>query len=261
MQTVLKILRRVKIILRNLMWPERAISNDFKNVSETDFLFKSQSMRSNWKSSSMALRQRKLVDQQLKDFRHGKGVDVYNVLAKALSEIQSVANIHSVLEVGCSSGYYSEVFKLAGLNFKYTGCDYSSEFIELAKSRYSDTVFDVYDAIELGYKNQEFDVVISGNCLLHIPEYKVAIKETARVAKSYVIFHRTPIVTQTPNLYFEKLAYGTPTIEIHFNESELLEVMTSNGLILLKEYELSREIDPSSQLYVGGIKTYVFGKQ
>ena len=58
------------------------------------------------------------------------------------------------------------------------------------------------------YRNNAFDVVISGCCLLHILEYEEAVAEVVRVARSYAIFHRTPFVLEEPNRYFRKLAYG-----------------------------------------------------
>jgi len=148
----------------------------------------------------------------------------------------------SVLEVGCSSGFYSEVFEIAGLDVHYAGCDYSEAFIELARQKYPALVFDVEDATALKYGDDTFDIVISGCCLLHIPEYQAAAAETARVARRYVIFHRTPVVLGLPNVYYRKQAYGVETVEIHFNEPQLLELLARLGLELIAAYTLDESV-------------------
>ena len=144
----------------------------------------------------------------------------------------------SVLEVGCSSGFYSEVFEIARLDLSYAGCDYSDAFIELARQKYPALRFDVEDATALKYGDNAFDIVISGCCLLHIPEYEVAVAETARVTCRYAIFHRTPVVLGQPNVYYRKQAYGVETVEIHFNEPQFLKLLDRQGLELIATYTL-----------------------
>jgi len=159
-----------------------------------------------------------------------------------------------VLEVGCSSGYYSEVLAIANLYVDYTGCDYSERFIQLARNTYPELQFDIDDAIKLGYSDNMFDIVISGCCLLHIADYKMAVAETVRVAARYVIFHRTPVVIDKPDKYFTKMAYGVETLEIHFNEADFLRLLANNGLELLETYSLSEncrdEFDSAVRTYV-----------
>jgi ubiquinone/menaquinone biosynthesis C-methylase UbiE len=145
------------------------------------------------------------------------------------------------LEIGCSSGYYSEVISIAGLPFLYTGCDYSAPFIKMAREQYPSAEFHVADATELPFPDGSFDVVVSGCCLLHIPEYNKAVSETARVCRSYAIFHRTPVVWGQPNQWFRKQAYGIETVEIHFNEDEFLVLLEAAGLALIATYTLYEE--------------------
>ena len=45
--------------------------------------------------------------------------------------------------------------------------------------------FDVEDATGLKYGDDVFDVVISGGCLLHIPNFQTTLAETAKVARCY----------------------------------------------------------------------------
>lgn len=136
----------------------------------------------------------------------------------------------TVLEIGCSSGYNSEVMKLAGIDISYTGCDYSQPFIHLAKELYPGLPFDVCEATTLPYADGQFHTAISGCCILHILDYPKAIQETARVAQRYVIMSRTPVIHLQPTTYTKKIGYGIPMVEIFFNENELYHIFRNAGL-------------------------------
>jgi SAM-dependent methyltransferase len=236
------------------------ISSDYVELDREEAGRAGAKLRPAWKNDALPRRQRSLVDRQLESFRCGKAVDVFNVLVGALRELPGLRPGASVLEIGCSSGYYAEVFKIAGLNLAYTGCDYSEAFIALAREIYPSIPFSVEDATALRYGNASFDVAISGGCLLHIPEYQAAVAETARVAREYAIFHRTPVVIGKPTKYFRKQAYGVETVEIHFNEPELLALLEARGLALLKTYTLSEEQDPDDVRRGKADRTYVCRK-
>ena len=96
----------------------------------------------------------------------------------------------------------------------------------MARKKYPSLDFDVGDATDLHYADKSFDIVVSGACLLHIPEYWKGIAEAARVASDYVIFHRTPIVWGQAEQWYRKQAYGVETVEIHFNEDDFLDLLT-----------------------------------
>lgn len=221
----------------------RGISTKYALIHQQDVEMHSHRLRDSWQSKDIPLRQRALVDKQLLDFRSGKCVDVFDTMVRALRALPSKVTCMSVLEIGCSSGFYSEVFEIAKLELDYTGCDYSEAFIELARQRYPYICFNVEDATALKYTSSAFDIVISGCCLLHIPEYEMAIAETARVTRDYAIFHRTPVVIGRPNVFYRKQAYGVETVEIHFNEPEFLNILAKHGLDLITVYTLSETID------------------
>lgn len=158
-----------------------------------------------------------------------------------------------LLEVGCSTGYYNEVFKKAGIRVKYEGCDYSPAFITKARTIYPMIKFKVCDAAQLTYKDQEFAIVFSAGCLLHMVAYKKAIKEAARVGSHYVIFHRTPVVHLTDTLFTKKIGYGLPMLEVVFNEEQLVDLFYKNALGILA-------INTHSQFPVPGLSEPVFMK-
>jgi len=219
-----------------------SVSSHYEALQTDKVDAESARLRNAWQSDSLPLKQRMLVDQQLNRFRDGVAVDVFDVLVEALRSIPEVAQLRSILEIGCSSGFYSEVMDIAGFQFSYHGCDYSPAFISMSRDRYPQLRFDVADACSLNYANSEFDIVISGCCLLHIPEYEAAIAETARVAGRYAIFHRTPVLLEQPTRHFKKQAYGVETVEIHFNEAEFVSLLTKHGFKLLNTITLSEDM-------------------
>jgi SAM-dependent methyltransferase len=184
-----------------------------------------------WQDPNIPLLQLAIVLPQLAAFGRGEPVPVFDALVDLVRRVPEVGR-KSCLEVGCSSGYYAEVLRLRGIETRYSGCDYSPALLELARSRYPGIEFDTCDATDLGYPDGAFDVVVSGGCLLHIFDYPRAIAEAARVAREVVIFHRTPVIHVHPTMFYRKLAYGVPCIEIHFNETELLDRFHAAGLRL-----------------------------
>jgi len=233
---------RLKSIFKSclyLIMPERGVSNHYIEIIRDEIGRESSRLRASWKRDDIPAKQRGLVDRQLAAYRSGSKVDVFEVMTSSLRSLSDGVEKLRVLEVGCSSGYYSEVFEINELDVDYTGCDYSDAFIAMARQYYPRLQFDVEDATQLKYADNAYDVVISGCCLLHISEYRTAVAETARVASRFAIFHRTPVVLGQPNKYYRKQAYGVDTIEIHFNEPQFLQLLADNGLDLLATHTLN----------------------
>lgn len=252
---------RLKSLLKRglrLVMPGLGVSTHYVEMAGGEVGSESVRLRAAWKDDDLPGRQRELVDRQLAEYHRGSAVDVFDVLVKSLRALQGGAGKMRVLEVGCSSGYYSEAFRIAGLDVDYAGCDYSDAFIAMARQRYPGLQFDVQDATTLQYADNAYDAVISGCCLLHIPEYEAAVAETARVASRYAIFHRTPVVLGQPNKYYRKQAYGVETVEIHFNEPQFLQLLADNGLELLATHTLDETV---SHGVGSATRTYVCRKK
>lgn len=182
-----------------------------------------------WKDESFPEKQWKRVEQQLK---HINGVPEFKSIRDLIKASRLINP--SVLEIGCSSGYLSRVLP----KVKYEGTDYSKAFIEFAKLKFPKIKFTVNDATDLKYKDNMFDIVISGSCLLHIINHKKAIAEASRVAKKFVIFHRTPILHVTQTSYLTKSAYGHKMMDIFFNEEDLIDQFYKNNLAVVKSITL-----------------------
>ena len=257
----LPFLKRVLKGVRNRLFPGAAVSSHYVSLQADEAGTEGQRLRTAWQDIALPQKQRELVEQQLKQYRAGVRIDVFDVFANSLRALPDLAPGMSLLEIGCSSGFYSEVLDIAGLPMKYTGCDYSDAFIRLAREKYPAIEFAVEDATSLHYPDRSFDVVVSGCCLLHIPEYPKGIEETARVARSYAIFHRTPVVWGQLEQWYRKKAYGVETVEIHFNEPEFLALLARNGLELIATHTLSEESADASGAQGHASRTYVCRKK
>lgn len=254
-------LKRVLRGVRNLVLPGAGVSSNYVNLRGEEAAAEGLRLRNSWQDDTLPKRQRELVDQQLRQYRSGTHIDVFDVFVDSVRALPDLAPGASLLEVGCSSGFYSEVVEIAGLPVGYSGCDYSDAFIRLAREKYPAVAFAVEDATALHYGDRSFDVVVSGCCLLHIPEYAKGIKEAARVARRYVIFHRTPVVWGQSEQWYRKQAYGVETVEIHFNEPEFLALLDNNGLELIAIHTLSEESTDAMRTQGHASRTYVCRKK
>lgn len=243
--------------LRDRWFPAQSISTGYVALQGQDALAQGQQLRQSWQDDALPGRQRELVEKQLQQYRKGVRIDVFDVFIQSLKNLPALSTGMTLLEVGCSSGFYSEVLDIAGLPLTYSGCDYSSAFIEMARARYPARAFSVEDATALQGADQSVDIVVSGCCLLHIPEYQQAVAETARVARHYAIFHRTPVVWGQEEKWFRKKAYGVETVEIHFNEPEFLALLQSSGLQLIATYTLHQQTDETDGSRGQAVRTYV----
>ena len=189
-----------------------------------------------WKNKSIPQEQLVLVEKALEDFSSGKKFEAFDIAVNLLRKIPTSQK--KILEIGCSSGYYNQVFDIAGLNLKYEGCDYSAEFIKLAREIYPNVKFKVCNAKKLDYKERNFDITMLGGVLLHIKNWQEAIKEAARVSKRYIFIHRSPIVHLEKTLFLLKKAYGVKMFEVILSEGELLDELRKNdfGVIAVKTY-------------------------
>lgn len=187
-----------------------------------------------WLDPAIPGRQNALVEDELNRLRTGENIPQFVGLAGLLQRlIGGKTTRYTLLEIGCASGYYLDTFDHRGVNVAYTGCDISPTFVQMARVRHPEAEFLVADALDLPFAAYQFDIALSGCCLLHIPNYAQAIAETARVAKSYAVFHRTPVHHLSSTQFFSKKAYGVETLELSFNEQELVQLFASSNLAVV----------------------------
>ncbi len=199
-----------------------------------------------WQNENIPCRQRALVQKQLQNMYQGEVETPFQVLANTLENI--VVDGTAILEIGCASGYYYEVLEyLLNRRLNYTGVDYSEPLICMAEDYYPTAHFRVADGAHLPFVSRSFPIVISSCVLLHVPNYQEHILETARVADKYIVAHRTPVCRAGLTSYQKKFAYGIETVELVFNERELLARFETCGFTLLQTMEYSS--NPSVDRY------------
>lgn len=102
-----------------------------------------------------------------------------------LQELPSEA-IQDVLELGCGIGSVA-AYLAANYQMNVCGTDYDAEQIRIARSMQPQNAhlhYSVEDAANLSFQDASFDLVVSQNVFHHIPEWKTATKEIARVLKA-----------------------------------------------------------------------------
>lgn len=230
----------------------------FKTVAENHKIL-SDNLSQSWKSKSLPARQWRLVESQLVDFGKGSPCQEFLIFLKAIDACRdALANSpRSLLEIGCSSGYYGHVLKSKFPDINYTGVDYSESFINFGKLKYPDFDLRVGDTTNLIFKDQEFDIVVSGCVLLHVYDWKLGVQEACRVANNFVIFHRTPVTSSTTTL-FKKWGYLKQMFEWAFNEQEFVSMVNSSGFKKLQSWTIHDDIklgtDPKKPVPI----TYLF---
>ena len=189
-------------------------------------------MTSAWQSQDIPARQRALVQQEIAEMYRGSIAAPFQVLANILKP--HTLAYDSILEIGCASGYYYEILEyLLNKRINYMGVDYSEAMIEMAKDYYPSATFFAADGANLFFADRHFRIVISSCILLHVPNWRQHVYETVRVADKYIVASRTPVCRNGPTRYMKKYAYGTETVELQFNEAEIIREFMLNGLELL----------------------------
>jgi SAM-dependent methyltransferase len=210
-------------------------SSDYRMLGSQEEARGITASSSGWLAARTVTRQERAYQGLIAAMKRGEARLDFKVAAEAIAAT-GIANPR-VLEVGCGSGYYSEVFAtLFTGGVRYTGIDYSDAMIARARARYPSTAWEVADATRLPYADGAFDVIFNGVSLMHIVDYQAAIREAARVASCYCIFHTVPVFAEYRTTFLRKNAYGAPVLEIVFNKPELMSICEGAGLRLEREW-------------------------
>jgi SAM-dependent methyltransferase len=250
-----RVVSRVPILRRQLI-----TSTDYRVLGGSEEASSLVVSSGGWLVARTAKRQERAYQNLLAAMKRGEPRVDFTIAADTVA----ATGVHNprVLEVGCGSGYYSEVFAilLPDAGVRYTGIDYSEAMIARAQARYPSVAFEVGDATRLPHSDGAFDIVFNGVSLMHILEYAAAVREAARVASRYCIFHTVPIHGHKTT-FLRKYAYGAPVVEIIFDKRELMSVCASAGLELKREWPCI----PYDLRHVTGhpstTETYLFAKR
>src|SRR5262245_17755789 len=120
-----------------------------------------------WHDATVAQRQDAMYRTLIQQMYLGRLREDLLVAAEAIRSVGLESP--SILEVGCGSGYYSEILShVLRYPVRYVGLDYSETMICLARERYAHLSFLVADATALPFTDGSFDIVLNGVSLMHI---------------------------------------------------------------------------------------------
>ncbi|MDD4358362.1 MAG: class I SAM-dependent methyltransferase [Candidatus Pacebacteria bacterium] len=125
----------------------------------------------------------------------------YNMIAERFSSARKIAwpefdflfddvkGNEKVLDLGCGNGRFYE--KLSNTN--YVGLDNSSRLIKIAKEKYPQVNFIIGSALDIPFKNENFDKIYAIALLHHIPQeyHSKFLEEVKRVLKREGILYLT----------------------------------------------------------------------
>ncbi len=124
----------------------------------------------------------------------GKSSDRLEKMLKIVRNLKQTPE--NILDVGCGTGYFAHLLKRMYPNAKVHGVDISGTALSIGKKKYKDIIFIKADAeVKLPFKDNTFDLVISGEHIEHVRDVDKNLLEINRVTKK----GGTLIVT-TPNL-------------------------------------------------------------
>jgi ubiquinone/menaquinone biosynthesis C-methylase UbiE len=237
-------------LLRALPWTRRIMvaSCDYRVVTEAQARVH---RGGGWHAGSTVQRQERAYDYLLAQMQDGAPRNDLTVAAQAVDALALPAP--RLLEIGCGSGYYVEVFEaLCKSKVRYTGLDYSQAMVARAKTRYPGATFVQGDATALDFPDGAFDIVFNGVSLMHILDFEKAIAEAARVSAKGTIFHSVPLLERHPTVYLTKYAYGAPVVEVIFNRAHLLNMFARHRLTVQQswfseDYDLAAVVGENSR--------------
>lgn len=105
----------------------------------------------------------------------------FRIFKQHLKKFNIVLKNDSILDVGCGSGYSTELILKNFSPSRLVAFDYMPEQIELAKKRAITADFFVGDATKIDLPLGSFNAVFVMGVLHHIAEWKKALREIARV--------------------------------------------------------------------------------
>ena len=206
-----------------------------------------------WRNPGIPDQQLVLAKREMVAWRAGGQHGPFDALKSLLESIDRRAEI---LNLGAGSGYESAVL-MDDLGFRrVVGADYSEAMVACAKEAWGEEEpgisgsalvgrerrFEVADARALPYDSESFDLVIEGCIMLHLAsgtDRISAVNECARVARRWVLLHRTPISASQETTTWIKDAYGVECAEVHVSEAEYEGLLAGARLSVIKRVEWS----------------------
>lgn len=106
-----------------------------------------------------------------------------------------------ILDLGCGNGHLYKYFKSSGLNFRYTGVDFSKPLVEAAKVSNKEADFILCDINKLSkHISGKFDLIVYSHVLEMLESPELSLFEARKFSKLILIKFFEP-----PNSDFDKV--------------------------------------------------------
>lgn len=154
-----------------------------------------------------------------------------------LKKLVKTRRMGRVLEIGCGSGYGSQLIMKYFCPKKIIATDFDPRMIKIAQIEHShkNIDFQVASATNLAFKDNTFDAVFDFGIIHHIPNWKKAIKEVTRVLKpgGLIIIEDLSIETFEVSMgkFFRKIL-DHPYKEMYKQEELLASLKTAGNLVI-----------------------------
>jgi SAM-dependent methyltransferase len=224
-------LSRLRRALRRLLASPPESSTDYRIVDASE----APLVESGWGDADVARQQDTSYRKLLADMRAGRARADLRAAGNAVRD--TGLKTPRLLEIGCGSGYYADVLSFLTGDLSYTGLDRSRAMLTLGRSHDPAAQLVQGRSEALPFASGSFDVTFDGVALMHAADPDASIAESRRVASRWCVFHTVPLCGQRPTTRLRKQAYGGPVEETIFNERDLLERFTANGLRVHRSYE------------------------
>ena len=129
------------------------------------------------------------------------------------AEYMLKCNKKSVLDIGCSVGYGSNI--LHSMGFLVKGIDYNKESIKVARKKYPKIEFEAADTAS--YKKGRYDAVVALEVIEHLKNYKSSLKNWFDMLKPGGI-----LIISTPNSKYQKSKSHFHKKEFTYDELKLI---------------------------------------
>jgi len=151
-------------------------------------------------------------------------------LAKKLLEFVRFDDRTDFLEIGCGNGVVSKYMAKTYMG-SVTATDIDSKQIDaniLAATKLSNLTFKIADAVNLPFKDESFDVIISFGVLHHIDGWQKALSEIKRVLKpgGYLVYAEVIYPESISGMdKMSRFSFGLEAIDI----DEVQDFFDTNG--------------------------------
>lgn len=137
-----------------------------------------------------------------------------------------------ILDVGCGPGHYYRGLRRIDESINYTGLDATKVYIDFAKDVFRDinAKFVVGDIFNIPDEIVKCEIVFCCNLILHLPDFRIPIKNLLKVCKNYCII-RTLV---SNNTYLHRFVYGNEFDEM--NNPKRFVYQNTYSFELIKNY-------------------------